>query len=75
MTDILLKGNYFKNWHKPSQWYRAKKRNLSQLYPVSVHHKHNGDAEINFESDMGERMSFFLTKEVVDILKRKLQQP
>lgn len=71
--SILLKDNFYKNWHRAAYHGKAKKKELSQLYPVSVHKTSNGCAEISFQEPFGEQVTFFLTKETIEHLINSLK--
>lgn len=72
MDDLLLKDNYFKNWHKPKYHAVTHRKPLSELWPATAHINSKGGAQINFTDGYGKEISFYLTKEALDLLKRKL---
>ncbi|HEY3525607.1 MAG TPA: hypothetical protein VGK47_05385 [Nitrososphaeraceae archaeon] len=72
MSDILFENNFFRNWHRPQYWARTKKKELSKLYPVTVHKLHTGGVTITFAEPFGEQITFELDKKAKDILRSQL---
>lgn len=67
-----LSGNTYRDWHRPSKHYRAKKRPLSEIWGPHIYKAPSGKVEIKFTNDEGKQMVFFLTPETFEFLKSQL---
>jgi hypothetical protein len=67
-----LSGNIYRNWHKPTKWYKTKKYTLNDSTPVEVKPHANTGMAIHFRNDDGKQISFILTKETANYLKDKI---
>jgi hypothetical protein len=79
LKKIYMAQSTFKNWHTGN---RAKAKELSNVFPVSVSGFPGSGIEIKFEDEYGRRIVFKLTKEHKELMlmhlariEQKTKQP
>lgn len=74
-TKIVdLTGNTYRNWHKPSKWYRTNKPALSDSFPLTANRHANTGVNVSFQNDAGKQISFILTRESAEFLRDKINK-
>lgn len=67
-----MKPNTYRNWHKPSAWYKTVDKELSDVWWPTATIKKSGTTEISFYSTDGKCIQFNITDEQRKTLLRQL---
>jgi hypothetical protein len=67
-------ASIYRNWHTPANWFRAKKKNLSEAWAPTAERIGHTLTEIRFTEEYGQQITFILDEQDAMRLLVQLQK-